>query len=438
MNNRLKKAPLLAGDLAFLILALISTVYLRYSSAIYASELQQHWRPFAVVFAIWLFSLYINNLYDLNQRALSRRFFRSLANAAILSSLLSIIYFYLNVASDIAPRTNLLIFVAIYSALFIFWRYVYQAISRTVPRTGLAILGGGAKADNLTKEIERNTGAGYQLELVVNEVGGLANLQALAKNGKVKVVVASEDFGPEAASLLLDLLQHGVSVYAYPDFYELISGKIPVEEISASWFLENLKENQRGYFNFFKRALDLSAALILLIITLPFWPLIALIIKLESAGPVFFRQERLGRRGRHFQIIKFRTMKEAGNDRSLTADGDKRITKAGGFFRKTRIDEIPQILNIIKGEMSFIGPRPERPELAQELERAIPFYNTRLIVKPGVSGWDQVSGEYHSPTQEDTLKKLQNDLYYIKNRSLFLDAAIALKTVATMLGRGGR
>ena len=131
-------------------------------------------------------------------------------------------------------------------------------------------------------------------------------------------------------------------------------------------------------------------------------------------------------------------MHEIGNNKAMTVEGDTRITAFGNFLRKTRIDEIPQVLNILKGEMSFIGPRPERPEFISDLEKALPFYKTRLLVKPGLSGWDQVSGEYHSASVEDTLKKLQNDLFYIKNRSLYLDGIIVLKTIAAVLSRSGR
>ena len=229
-----------------------------------------------------------------------------------------------------------------------------------------------------------------------------------------------------------------VSVLSYPDFYQILTGKIPVEAIGANWFLDNLKEGGKNYFQAFKRMIDLLAAVFIFSVSFIFWPLIALAIKLESRGPIFFCQERLGRQGRRFTIIKFRTMRQENNNQELTTLGDKRITRLGNFLRKTRLDELPQTINIIKGEMSFIGPRPERPELVAELEEAIPFYNMRLIVKPGLTGWDQVSGEYHSPSKEDTLKKLQNDLFYIKNRSLFLDFVIFLKTIATVFGRGGR
>jgi lipopolysaccharide/colanic/teichoic acid biosynthesis glycosyltransferase len=163
-----------------------------------------------------------------------------------------------------------------------------------------------------------------------------------------------------------------------------------------------------------------------------------LAIKMESRGPAFFKQKRLGQREKEFMMIKFRTMREEGNNKTMTTDGDKRITRFGNILRKTRLDEIPQVINVLRGEMSFIGPRPERPEFVVELEKQIPFYKTRLLVKPGLSGWDQVSGEYHSPSAEDTLKKLQNDLFYIKNRSLYLDLIIILKTIAAVLGREGR
>jgi len=131
-------------------------------------------------------------------------------------------------------------------------------------------------------------------------------------------------------------------------------------------------------------------------------------------------------------------MRTEGNDHAPTADADKRITAFGNFLRKTRLDEVPQVINIIKGEMSFVGPRPERPELIAELEKQIPFYRERMLVKPGITGVDQTSGEYHSPSYEDTLKKLQYDLFYIKNRSLYLDIAILLKTIRTVLSRGGK
>jgi exopolysaccharide biosynthesis polyprenyl glycosylphosphotransferase len=439
MTSDLKKIILLLGDLAFLFLALVLVLMVRYPQAAFSGQLQKHFWPFLLVFIFWLISIYISGLYDLNLRVRSRRFLKAIMSAAAVASLVSIIYFYLNVAGSVAPRTNLVLFIGFFLILFFIWRYLYQIISHAVSGIGLAIMGNNEKSRALQMELNKNPGAGYKLELQINGEEELEKLKTQVENEKVKVVVVCDDFNSaKATDSLLNLLQNRISVYSYPDFYELLSGKIPVEEISANWFLENLRENQRSYFNFLKRIMDILGALIVLIISLIFWPLIALIVKLESRGPIFFRQKRLGRQGQQFTIFKFRTMREDNNDRALTVDGDKRITIFGNFLRKTRLDEIPQMINVLKGDMSFIGPRPERPELAQALEQTIPFYNTRLIVKPGLSGWDQVSGEYHSPTAEDTLKKLQNDLFYIKNRSLFLDLTIVMKTVATILSKGGK
>ena len=171
--------------------------------------------------------------------------------------------------------------------------------------------------------------------------------------------------------------------------------------------------------------------------TSPLWILASIIIPLETKGPVIFKQKRLGLNAKEFVLYKFRSMRVENNTLIFTAKNDPRITRFGKILRKTRVDEIPQLINVIKGDMSLIGPRPERPEYAKELQKQIPFYNQRLIMRPGITGWDQVSGEYHSPTKEDTYKKLQNDLYYIKNCSLNLDFSIAMKTIATMFMREG-
>jgi lipopolysaccharide/colanic/teichoic acid biosynthesis glycosyltransferase len=201
--------------------------------------------------------------------------------------------------------------------------------------------------------------------------------------------------------------------------------------------VRNINYKVKAVYALFKRWVDVALALALLALSLPFWPLIVLAIHCESPGPALFRQKRLGYLGKEFTIWKFRTMRAAEDHLVPTVVRDPRVTKLGNFLRKSRIDEIPQIINVLRGEMSFIGPRPERPELVIELERVIPHYRQRLLVKPGLSGWDQVSGEYHSPSVEDTHKKLQYDLYYIKNMSLFLDLSIFFKTIVTVFRQAG-
>ena len=213
--------------------------------------------------------------------------------------------------------------------------------------------------------------------------------------------------------------------------------RIPLSAINELWFLTSINMRSKGIYIFVKKIIDVLMALLFMIITLPFYPIIILMIKLESSGSAFFKQERTGYIGKPFTIIKFRTMKTENNNMNPASGNDSRITRFGKFLRTTRIDEIPQFFNIIKSDMSFIGPRPERPELILELEKEVPFYRQRLLVKPGISGWDQVSGEYHSPSKEDTYKKLQYDLYYIKNMSFFLDVSIFFKTLVTIVKKTG-
>jgi exopolysaccharide biosynthesis polyprenyl glycosylphosphotransferase len=441
MLNRFRKFILFGGDFLSLNLALYLTIAIRYPQSAWQEMWQQHWRYFFVVFLIWLLILYINDFYNLNLKATGRAFFQKLISAILLSGGLSILYFYLNPNTNIAPKTNLLIFLGVFSLLFWVWRNLYQGLIHSfIPRDSLAIIGSGQKMEKIIAGLQNNPGAGYQAALIFKNPEEIANLAESVKEKNIHTVVICDDFGLSAGlrQALFNCLSLNITFFDYPDFYELLTGKVPVEEIGPSWFLENLQEGGKNYYNFIKQLLDILLAIIVLIITLPLWPLIALIIKLESRGPIFFKQIRLGRNEKPFRMIKFRTMKEDGNQRTLTVEGDKRITGFGSFLRKTRLDEIPQVINILRGEMSFIGPRPERPEIIADLEKQIPFFKTRLLIKPGLTGWDQISGHYHSPTAEDSLEKLQYDLFYLKHRSLYLDISIALRTIATMLSRAGR
>lgn len=441
MFKRLKQIILLVGDFFFLVLALFLTITLRYPQEVWRETFINHLPYFLVVFLIWLVFFYINDLYNLNIGLRRRKFFLQTMSAAGLSSLFSIIYFYLNVQSTIAPKTNLFIFIAIFILLFFIWRGLYQAVIKSVlPKNNLAIIGQNQYTAKILQELENNPGAGYATALIFKTADEVESLVSLVQEKNIKTIVLCDDFGQseKTREALFSCLAFNLSFFDYPSFYEFLSGKVPVEAIGPSWFLDNIKEGERNYFNFLKRILDLIGALVIFLLSLPFWPLIALVIKLGSRGPVLFKQARYGQNEHIFKILKFRTMRINNNDGSPTEEGDKRVTGFGNFLRKTRLDEIPQVINILKGEMSFIGPRPERPEIVAELERQIPFYKTRLLIKPGISGWDQVSGVYHSPSLEDTLEKLQYDLFYLKHRSLYLDLAITLKTIATVLGRKGR
>jgi exopolysaccharide biosynthesis polyprenyl glycosylphosphotransferase len=441
MLIRLKKIILLLGDLLGLHLALFLMLAIRYPQPLWAENWATHWPNFLVIFLIWLLLIYIKDLYNLNLRAASRRFFSLILNTAALASILSVLYFYLIPAPGITPKTNLAIFIAIYLIIFFLWRALYQAaIHSFIRQDNLAIIGFNVKTEKLVAELQNNPGAGYRAALIFKSPEEIASLPDQIRAKDIRTIVVCDDFAQEGAvrEALFACLPYNLTFFNYPEFYELLTGKVPVEAIGPDWFLDNLQAREKNYFNLLKQLLDFILALLILIITLPLWPLIALGIKLTSRGPVFFRQTRLGKDEKEFRIIKFRTMRVDNNHQGPTEAGDRRITGLGSFLRQTRLDEIPQVLNILKGEMSFIGPRPERPEIVAELEHAIPFYKTRLLIKPGLTGWDQVSGNYHSASPDDSLEKLQYDLFYLSHRSLYLDITIVLKTIATMMSRTGR
>lgn len=221
-------------------------------------------------------------------------------------------------------------------------------------------------------------------------------------------------------------------------FYEAITGKILVEKVNPAWliFSDGFACGRMTYL--IKRVLDLSLAVFILMASLPVSLLTALLIKLESPGPIFYRQERVGERGKVFSIVKFRSMRQdAERDGAVWASqNDCRVTRIGKFIRKVRIDEIPQIWNVLRGQMSFVGPRPERPVFVEQLVQKLPYYSLRHSAKPGITGWAQICYPYGA-SEEDALRKLEYDLYYIKNQSIFMDLLIIFRTVKTVLFQKG-
>jgi exopolysaccharide biosynthesis polyprenyl glycosylphosphotransferase len=267
------------------------------------------------------------------------------------------------------------------------------------------------------------------------------SILGLAKIKNIKGIITAFDprKHPELIDKIYECLSLKISFSSLANFSEQFAGKIPVNSIGQVWFLENLKEQEKLIYEFGKRIFDIFISIILLIISIPFLPFIFLAVKLNSKGSFFFMQQRTGRNGKRFMAIKLRSMyvNSESNGPQWAQKNDPRVTSVGKFMRKTRIDEIPQLINIFRGEMSFIGPRPERPEFIKKLEKKIPFYNERLLVKPGLTGWAQINFPYGA-SEADALQKLQYDLYYIKNRSLLLDLSILLKTIKTVLSGGGQ
>jgi sugar transferase (PEP-CTERM system associated) len=267
----------------------------------------------------------------------------------------------------------------------------------------------------------------------VNVVGTISDIDNVLNIYKPNtlVIALAERRGTFPIHVLINAKLRGIAVEELANFYEKITGKILIKNLRPSWiiFADGFSKN---YITIVvKRLFDIVMAIFGLCVSLPLMILIGIFVKVDSYGPVFFKQERVGENGKHFILMKFRTMvadaeKETGPVWSQTLD--PRVTKLGNILRRTGMDEIPQLFNVLRGDMSFVGPRPERPHFVTELQQRIPYYTQRLAVKPGITGWAQVKYGYGA-TLEDAREKLQYDLYYIKNMSIFLDFLIILSTI---------
>lgn len=316
--------------------------------------------------------------------------------------------------------------------------------------SGVVLLGNGSAAKQVEELIQGSRGR-FLLSGIIpldkndssDGVSGCGSLLARARMTGAKKLVVSfpERRGVMPMKEILHCRMQGMQVMDAPSFYEQVTRKLYVENLTPSHFIFSQGFGLTPFRRGLKRCVDLLCALPGLCLVLPFFPLIALLIRLDSPGSVFFMQTRTGYGGRPFRIIKFRTMRNDAEQQTgavWASIHDPRVTRLGEFLRKTRLDELPQLFNVILGDMSLVGPRPERPEFISELEKSIPFYSERHYVKPGVTGWAQVRYPYGSSV-EDALEKLRYDLYYIKHQSFMLDLEIILKTVFVVFsGRGAR
>ncbi|HWW13926.1 MAG TPA: TIGR03013 family XrtA/PEP-CTERM system glycosyltransferase [Candidatus Dormibacteraeota bacterium] len=331
------------------------------------------------------------------------------------------------------------------------WRAAYSwMVKQPFLRERVYVLGTGERAQRLVAGLRQRSGLGIEVVGWTGDVEGeltresvASHLLGLARGGGVhRVIVAMPDRrGTSPVEELLDLRLEGVKVEEATSWLERISGRIEVEQLYPSWLIFAEGFRFSGFSRMVRRAVNFFLALAGLLLSLPLLPLIVLAVKLDSLGPVVYRQRRVGRRGGIFYCYKFRTMRvdaEADTGATWASDDDPRITRVGKFLRSSRLDEIPQLWCVLKGDMHFVGPRPERPEFVEWLSREIPYYGVRHVVRPGITGWAQVQYKYGN-TLEDAREKLQYDLFYIKNASLGLDLLIMFQTIKiVLLGRGAR
>ena len=310
------------------------------------------------------------------------------------------------------------------------------------------VLGTGERAQRLVQGLRQNPDLGVEVASWTGKLEGAVTLESVAadlmevvEKAKVhRVIVAMpERRGTIPMQELLELRMRGVKIEEATSWLERMSGKIEVENLYPSWLVFAQGFRRSSTFVLIRRLISITISLIGLILTAPLMPFLMLIITLDSKGPVFYTQTRVGKGGRLFKVVKFRTMRqdaEASSGPKWAGDNDPRITRVGKFLRSSRLDEIPQLWCVLKGDMAFVGPRPERPEFIAWLSKEIPYYGVRHMVRPGLTGWAQVKYKYGS-TVEDAREKLQYDLFYIKNASIGLDLLIMFQTVKTVLLRRG-
>jgi sugar transferase (PEP-CTERM system associated) len=399
---------------------------------------------------------YFGDLYNLKIVSDRREMFiRIVQGLGVTSLILGVLYFWL--PDMIIGRGVFLIAAALVVIFVIGWRVAWDSIARAIgPRERLLIIGTNPAAITLARELFNRRELGVEITGFISDsaqvpvgtpmvnpgvIGTIEDIPELVRTrGVDRVVVSLADArGRLPMDKLLDMKLAGVTFDHLASVYEEYTGKIAVENLRPSWLIFSSGFRKSVLVTFSKRALDLTTAALGFVVALPLMLLTAALIKLTSPGPLLYHQIRVGQNGKLFTIHKFRSMRvDAEKDTGAVwaQKNDSRITPTGRFMRKTRLDELPQLWNVIKGDMSLVGPRPERPEFVEELTKQIPFYGQRHAVKPGLTGWAQVSYTYGASV-EDALEKLQYDLFYIKHLNLPLDLFIIFKTAKTVVLRRG-
>ncbi len=447
------------GETVF-ILAIITLVFLwKVGGDLSYLDDYHLWLKILFILVVCQISLYYFDLYRFkpgdNLFETSVRICQALGVASIITG-----FAYIAFPQLILLQGTFLISLVFFIIAAVSWRLVYLwAIKNDFLNEKVVLLGSGKLAAEIIKEIKNNPDCGYKVVAVVanpspNALVGSPDfrdlpvysleedlLECVVRSGAEEIVVAlDERRGKMPVEALLRCRMAGIPVVEGETFYELLTGKILVEKINPSWLIFGEGFRQSLPRRVAKRAMSIVCSAIGLVLTLPIIIIVAIAIKLDSPGPVLFVQERVGKDGRVFKLYKFRSMRQDAekDGAKWAAQNDPRVTRVGRIIRKLRIDEIPQMWNVLKGDMAFVGPRPERPVFVERLRRKIPFYDQRHTVHPGITGWAQVCYPYGA-SDEDALEKLKYDLYYIKHMSLALDLYIIFKTIKIVLfGEGAR
>lgn len=471
-----RRLLLALGDL-FLILSSIGGslwIWARRAGQSFDRSLWQEQALWALFIALgWVLWLIMSNLYDL-RRAVNIRTItqRTLLGGLTIGLAYMLLFFLFSNVSHASPLPSFIVnlngqllrlapTLAMVSStiLLLVWRLSYATIlGGPHSRRRVLILGAGHAGSTVCEALLQDHSAHYTVLGFVDDhptkqsasihntvvLGGHEQLVALAQAHRADeiVVAISAEVRGSLFQVIMDCHERGITVTPMPLLYERLTGRVPVEHIGSQWYVALPFEQHAAstLYRVLKRLGDLVAGLVFGALYLVVLPFVALAIKLDDGGPIFYSQERAGHHGRVVRVRKFRSMvpdAEQHGQARWAQKNDARVTRVGKILRKTRLDELPQLLNVLLGEMSMVGPRPERPQFVNKLQHTIPFYRTRLAAKPGLTGWAQINYGYGS-TDEDALIKLQYDLYYIKHMSPWLDLLILLRTVSVVLGMKGQ
>lgn len=445
--NKSEPIVLFIGDIVALFASLWVMLFVRYLEAPSKIIFFDHLTPFSILFFVSVLIFFIAGLYERHTSIFNRYLPRMLVRAQLINAVISIVFFYFIPYFGITPKTNLFIYIVLSVVFLTFWRlYFFPHIRPGVVQNAI-LIGRGEEIKELYEEINKSSyGFNIKHSLDLDNSKGL-NVeddivnQVNSKEVSLIIIDTRDDSVIPLLPHLYKLIFSNITFVDMHEVYESIFGRVPISSLRHSWFLENVRSRPHIMYDGLKRLTDFIIALSLGVLSLVFYPFVFLAIKLDgSNGPIFIRQNRIGINNKVITILKFRTMSFNDNGNADEVSRNE-VTKVGYFLRKSRIDELPQLWNVVSGSLSLIGPRPELNELVKKYADEVPYYNVRHLIKPGLSGWAQMKHEnhpHHGTDVVETRNKLSYDLYYIKNRSFLLDIKIALQTIQILLSQKGR
>ncbi|HOK35581.1 MAG TPA: exopolysaccharide biosynthesis polyprenyl glycosylphosphotransferase [Candidatus Pacearchaeota archaeon] len=425
---------LFIGDVFFLYISLFFTLLIRYQGLPpgfpISPSLREFFFYFSWLFLIWLFFLWMLDFYSLKLKVGSVDFFRFFSIFIFLSLLSGALYFYLQPNLPVSPKAIFILEIVIFSLLFFGWRRLFDFLLKDQKgKEKILILGSHPELQNLIFTLQKASFP-YQLICIQNFNSTSEILKIIEKEKIQKVVFADKVENFKEASLF-----QKIEIESFTNFYERTTQKVPLSALNDVRYLEDFSKEENKSYVVLKRIFDIIFSVLGLLILAIFYPFIAIAIKIDSPGPVFFIQERVGKNRKFFRSYKFRSMYSSKREETdlWREKNKKEITRVGKFLRATHLDELPQLLNILKGDLSFVGPRPEWKKLAEKFEKEIPFYFLRYKAKPGLTGWAQLNLPPSTSTEE-AKEKFQYDLYYIKHQSFIFDLVIFLKSLRKIFG----